>query len=239
MIFGHAITAQQLFGQLLIGLINGSFYALLSLGLAVIFGMLNIVNFAHGALYMMGAFGAYFLLHDARSQLLVGADRRAADRRRLRRAARAHAARPPARARSALQPAADLRPGAGHRGAVPELFRRFGHALRDPAATRRRAQPRLHVPAQLSRLGDRLLRLRLFRDLVPDREDAARRLSARRDREPDDDARLRPQRAAHDHADLRLRRRPRRARRRARRADQPGAAGHGRRTSSPSSSPSW
>jgi branched-chain amino acid transport system permease protein len=64
MLFGHAITAQQLFGQLLIGLINGSFYALLSLGLAVIFGMLNIVNFAHGAVYMMGAFVAYFLLHE-------------------------------------------------------------------------------------------------------------------------------------------------------------------------------
>ena len=85
MFLGHAITAQQLFGQLLIGLINGSFYALLSLGLAVIFGMLNIVNFAHGALYMMGAFVAYFLLHELGAQLLVGADRRAADRRRLRR----------------------------------------------------------------------------------------------------------------------------------------------------------
>jgi branched-chain amino acid transport system permease protein len=65
MFLGHAITAQQLYGQLLIGLINGSFYALLSLGLAVIFGMLNIVNFAHGAFYMVGAFVAYFLLHDA------------------------------------------------------------------------------------------------------------------------------------------------------------------------------
>ena len=54
---------QALYGQLLVGLINGSFYALLSLGLAVIFGMLNIINFAHGALYMMGAFAAYFLLH--------------------------------------------------------------------------------------------------------------------------------------------------------------------------------
>ena len=53
---------QALFAQLLVGLINGSFYALLSLGLAVIFGMLNIINFAHGALYMMGAFCAYFLL---------------------------------------------------------------------------------------------------------------------------------------------------------------------------------
>jgi branched-chain amino acid transport system permease protein len=54
---------QALYAQLLVGLINGSFYALLSLGLAVIFGMLNIINFAHGALYMMGAFCAYFLLH--------------------------------------------------------------------------------------------------------------------------------------------------------------------------------
>ena len=59
-IFG--IPTQALFGQLLIGLINGSFYALLSLGLAVIFGLLNIINFTHGAQYMMGAFCAYFLL---------------------------------------------------------------------------------------------------------------------------------------------------------------------------------
>src|ERR1700759_2512292 len=56
---------QALYAQLLVGLINGSFYALLSLGLAVIFGMLNIINFAHGALYMMGAFVAYFLLNVA------------------------------------------------------------------------------------------------------------------------------------------------------------------------------
>lgn len=56
------ISPQALFGQLLLGLINGSFYALLSLGLAVIFGMLNIINFAHGALYMVGAFCAWFLL---------------------------------------------------------------------------------------------------------------------------------------------------------------------------------
>ncbi len=50
------ITSQELFGQLLLGLINGSFYAVLSLGLAVIFGLLNIINFSHGALYMLGAF---------------------------------------------------------------------------------------------------------------------------------------------------------------------------------------
>jgi len=53
---------QALFGQLLIGLINGAFYAMLSLGLAVIFGLLNIINFTHGAQYMLGAFCAYFLL---------------------------------------------------------------------------------------------------------------------------------------------------------------------------------
>jgi branched-chain amino acid transport system permease protein len=56
------IPPQALFGQLLIGLINGSFYAMLSLGLSVIFGLLNIINFTHGAQYMMGAFAAYFLL---------------------------------------------------------------------------------------------------------------------------------------------------------------------------------
>ena len=61
-IFG--IPSQALFGQLLLGLINGSFYALLSLGLAVIFGMLNIINFTHGAQYMMGAFAAYLLLQN-------------------------------------------------------------------------------------------------------------------------------------------------------------------------------
>ncbi len=76
------IPPQALFGQLLLGLINGSFYAMLSLGLAVIFGLLNIINFTHGAQYMMGAFGAYFLLQYAglsywwalvMSPLLVGA----------------------------------------------------------------------------------------------------------------------------------------------------------------------
>jgi branched-chain amino acid transport system permease protein len=62
-IFG--VPTQALFGQLLIGLINGSFYALLSLGLAVIFGLLNIINFTHGAQYMLGAFCAYLLLNKA------------------------------------------------------------------------------------------------------------------------------------------------------------------------------
>ncbi len=60
-IFG--IPIQALMGQLMLGLVNGSFYAMLSLGLAVIFGMLNIINFAHGALYMMGAFLAWMGLN--------------------------------------------------------------------------------------------------------------------------------------------------------------------------------
>jgi branched-chain amino acid transport system permease protein len=59
-IFG--VPIQALMGQLTIGLVNGAFYAMLSLGLAVIFGMLNVVNFAHGALYMMGAFFSWMLL---------------------------------------------------------------------------------------------------------------------------------------------------------------------------------
>ena len=63
MIFG--MPGPLLFGQLLLGLINGAFYAMLSLGLAVIFGMLNIINFAHGALFMMGAFAAWMLLQYA------------------------------------------------------------------------------------------------------------------------------------------------------------------------------
>jgi branched-chain amino acid transport system permease protein len=59
-IFG--VSSHALFGQLLLGLINGSFYAVLSLGLAVIFGLLNIINFSHGALYMVGAFVAWLAL---------------------------------------------------------------------------------------------------------------------------------------------------------------------------------
>ena len=59
---GRCIASALLFSQLLVGLINGSFYALLSLGLAVIFGMLNIINFTHGAQYMLGAFTAYLVL---------------------------------------------------------------------------------------------------------------------------------------------------------------------------------
>jgi len=59
--FVKCLPLVALYGQLLLGLINGSFYALLSLGLAVIFGMLRVINFAHGALYMLGAFASWWL----------------------------------------------------------------------------------------------------------------------------------------------------------------------------------
>ena len=114
-IFG--IPSQALFGQLLLGLINGSFYALLSLGLAVIFGMLNIINFTHGAQYMLGAFAAYLLLQHTGHRLLAGADRRA-DRWSgivgmiIERIVPAMALQ----ARSPLRPAAHFRPRAHHRG---------------------------------------------------------------------------------------------------------------------------
>jgi branched-chain amino acid transport system permease protein len=61
-IFG--IPIQAFMGQLMLGLVNGAFYAMLSLGLAVIFGLLDIVNFAHGALYMLGAFTAWIMLDE-------------------------------------------------------------------------------------------------------------------------------------------------------------------------------
>jgi branched-chain amino acid transport system permease protein len=59
------VPPQALFGQLLLGLINGAFYAMLSLGLSVIFGLLNVINFTHGAQYMLGAFSAWFLMQYA------------------------------------------------------------------------------------------------------------------------------------------------------------------------------
>ena len=75
--------------SLLIGLINGSFYAMLSLGLAVIFGLLRVINFAHGAQYMLGAFAAYLLLTYLGIGYWPALIARAAHRRRLRRGDRA------------------------------------------------------------------------------------------------------------------------------------------------------
>ncbi len=126
-IFG--IPSQALFGQLLLGLINGSFYALLSLGLAVIFGMLNIINFTHGAQYMMGAFTAYLLLQYLGLNywvalvvvpILIGLVGIVIERLFLQAGATA---------RSSLWANPDIRTGAYHRGLVPQLLWLFGAAL--------------------------------------------------------------------------------------------------------------
>ena len=109
-IFG--IPHQAFLGQLLLGLVNGAFYAMLSLGLAVIFGLLGMVNFAHGALYMLGAFAAWIMLDKFGINYWCGAGAGAADGGRARRRHRAAFPQAPVQARSALRPAADLRPGA-------------------------------------------------------------------------------------------------------------------------------
>ena len=145
-IFG--IPSQALFGQLLLGLINGSFYALLSLGLAVIFGMLNIINFAHGAQYMMGAFAAYLLLQHLGlgywaalviAPIVVGAIGVLIERLFLQHLRK-------------LDPlyglAAHVRAGARHRGPVPQLLRLFRTALSGAGRAAGRPQSRLHVPAR-------------------------------------------------------------------------------------------
>ncbi len=211
-IFG--IPSQALFGQLLLGLINGSFYALLSLGLAVIFGMLNIINFTHGAQYMMGAFCRLLAAAISRPQLLGGAGHRADRHRRDRHPHRAAVPAACAQARSSLRADPHLRSGADHRGPVPQLLRLVRPALSGARGAARRPQSRLHVPAELSRLGDRLLAGGVSCHLVRHRAHAARLLSARRDGKSDLGARLRHQRAAHGDADLRLRRRACGARRR-------------------------
>ena len=126
------INTQALMAQLLVGLINGSFYALLSLGLAVIFGMLNIINFAHGALYMMGAFVAYFLLSLfglnywyalVLAPIIVGVFGMILERTMLQWLTGLD---------HLVRPAADFRSRPDHPGAVPELLRLVRLALRDP-----------------------------------------------------------------------------------------------------------
>ena len=208
-IFGIPSTA--LFGQLLIGLINGSFYALLSLGLAVIFGMLNIINFSHGAQYMMGAFAAYLLLQYSGigywpaliiAPVLVGITGIIVERLFLQWLYK-------------LDHLYGLLLTFGLaliiEGVARNYFGSAGLPYVRAGFAARRAKSRLHVSAQLSRLGDRGLARDLPRHLVRDRAHAARRLFARRHRKPGAGARFRHQCAAHDHADLWLRRGARRA----------------------------
>src|ERR1700692_3113478 len=211
-IFG--IPSQALFGQLLLGLINGSFYALLSLGLAVIFGMLNIINFTHGAQYMMGAFCAYLLLQYLGINywaalvivpIAIGVFGILIERLFLQHVRK-------------LDHLYGLILTFGLALIIEGLFRNYYGSPPPPfyvaAAARRgraarRPQSRLHVLAELSRLGDRLLADDLPGNLVRHRAHAARLLSARRDGKSDPGARLRHQRAAHGDTDLWFRRRAR------------------------------
>ncbi len=157
-IFG--IPSQALFGQLLLGLINGSFYALLSLGLAVIFGMLNIINFTHGAQYMMGAFAAYLLLQHLGinywaalviAPILIGVTGIIIERLFLKHLRN-------------LDPLYGLLLTFGLALVIEGLFRNVlrlvGPALSGAGRAAGRPQSRLYVPAQLSRLGDRACRWR-------------------------------------------------------------------------------
>ena len=169
-IFGIPSTA--LFGQLLIGLINGSFYALLSLGLAVIFGMLNIINFTHGAQYMMGAFAAFLLLNLTGlgywaalvvAPILVGIVGMVIERTMLQWLYK-------------LDHLYGLLLTFGLALIIEGVARNYygsaGLPYTVPEVAAGRAKPRLHVPAELSRLGDRGLADGLPRHLVRDRAHA-------------------------------------------------------------------
>ena len=151
MIFG--IPGPLLFGQLLLGLINGAFYAMLSMGLAIIFGMLNIINFAHGALFMMGAFAAWMLLQLPRHRLFPVADPVADHHRRVRRVLE----RTIISRLYKLDHLYGLLLTFGLSLVIEGLFRNYygssGLPYQIPDDPAGRHQSRLHVPAGLPRLG--------------------------------------------------------------------------------------
>ncbi len=193
-IFG--VSLPGLLSQLLLGLVNGSFYAILSLGLAVIFGLLNVINFAHGALFMTGRpdhlDGHELFGH----QLLVDAGAGAAGGGLVRGVDRAAAAALDLQARPPVRPAAHAGSHLADRGRVPLDLRCVWPGLRHARAAGRRHQPRLHDLAQLPGLGGCRVRRGVLGHLVCDRENKARRLLARRHREPSPGRGLRHQRAA-------------------------------------------
>ena len=173
------MSTDALFSQLLLGLINGSFYALLSLGLALIFGLLNVINFAHGALFTTGAFTAWLLLDLAGvgywpalvlAPLLVGTLGVIIERTLLRRL-------------YGVDPLYGLLLTFGLALIIQGLFSlRFGSsefALRHSDVSRGRTGPRFRGAAQLSSVGHRLLIGAVLRHLVSRREDEAGVLPAR------------------------------------------------------------
>ena len=174
-LFGISLPA--LLSQLLLGLVNGSFYAILSLGLAVIFGLLNVINFAHGALYMMGAmfawmgltyFGLNYWVMLVVAPLLVGIFGVIIERLLLRHL----------QARSFVRPAAYVWLDPADRRIFPFVLRRVGAAVQRSGAADRRAQSGLHDLAQLSSVGRARFTDRLLRHVVCDRAHQARRVTA-------------------------------------------------------------
>ena len=237
MIFG--IPGPLLFGQLLLGLINGAFYAMLSLGLAVIFGMLNIINFAHGALFMMGAFVAWMLLNYVGigyfpalilAPLIVGIFGIVLEKTIISRLYK-------------LDHLYGLLLTFGLSLVIEGLFRnaygssgmpyRIPDVLQGATNLGFMYMPNYRGWVVLAAAGG------LPRHLGDHREDLAGRHAARGDRKRAAGAGVRRQRAAADHADLWRRRRAGRVRRRAGGADLLGEPEHGRRTSSTPCSRWW
>jgi hypothetical protein len=201
------IPPQALFGQLLLGLINGSFYAVLSLGLAVIFGLLNIINFTHGAQYMMGAFVAWMLLNYfgigywwalLLAPVAVGITGIVIERTLLHRLYH-------------LDHLYGLLLTFGLALIIQGLFRNYYGSSGLPYVIPP-SSPAGRTSASCScrtiAAGWLSPRRSCARHLVRDRAHQARRLPARRHREPGPGEGLRHQRAAADHPDLRLRGRP-------------------------------
>ena len=198
----------------MLGLVNGCFYAMLSLGLSIIFGMLNIINFAHGALYMMGAvltwyaftsFGISYwwsLLLVPIAIAIFGVI-----------IERTHVAAGFINSTICTDSCFTF----GMALIIEGLFRYqygvSGLPYSIPDALAGRLQPGVHVPAEISRVGGGRLSGHLPRDVVHHRVDAARCLSARRNRKSATGASLRHQCARHDHHHLRDRRSAGRTRR--------------------------
>ena len=225
-IFG--IPTQALFGQLLIGLINGAFYAMLSLGLAVIFGLLNIINFTHGAQYMMGAFCAWFVLERfgvgywwslLLAPLAVGLTGVIIERTMLARLYK-------------LDHLYGLLLTFGLALIIQGLFTNAygssGQPYRLPQEFVGSYNLGFMFLPKYRAWVDRCLVGRMPRDVVRDRAYQARRVPAGRHRESGAGAGVRHQRAEDDHADLWLRRRARGVCRCDGRADLPGQPADGR-----------
>ncbi len=237
-IFG--VPTQALFGQLLIGLINGAFYAMLSLGLAVIFGLLNIINFSHGAQYMLGRVLRLFPARVRGCRLLVVAAPGAARRGHHRNHHRAHHAVPAVQARSPLRIAPDVR-----------------HRAHDPGGYSRTtmAAPAGHIACRTSSPAHSISASCACRSIAPgssphrqsscfgtwyviERTKLGSYLRAATEN-PVARAGLRHQCSQDDHPDLRLRRRTRRIRGRDGSADLPGEPADGRQPHHRRISQSW